>query len=457
LSEAPDFHSFLAQYSSFVAEAKHADAGRLVVRSLVEYPEAIEFYVYLARLRNLLGDPKARGRFLQRAFLLDRNNLLQLEASKEYFWSTGRIGAAKKSFLQLIAGSARDDLHRVINRFGDFLLCQGEADEGWGLHHLSCIHNSDTDPELMHGTTKATCRGINIQCGDDVATTIHHSRWFEGLAESTNVTFTVPERLAGTLSRAFPDLSINNPQHAERAMVSHLTSVPALASSRASAPLAHIPPNETDKTIWRRRLRERFGGRRVVGLSWRSSLSSGVVRAGTHNFDAPLEMRLADLRKSVSGEVSYLQLWRKQVPLKAFKRLFDNPGIQVIAVQHGFTKEEADLLVELGVPLEFPDVDLLGGLEDVFSFIAALDGFMAIPNTNAHIAAVLGIPTAVLVRNPPAVLWGAMPHHPHYLNVRVVQKTATQRSDGYDPAGGMGDWKNTVAQAIPMLLDMMKP
>ena len=147
-----------------------------------------------------------------------------------------------------------------------------------------------------------------------------------------------------------------------------------------------------------------------------------------------------------------MELWRKHIPLKAFESLFTRPDVQVVALQHGYSDEEAALSSEIGVSMEKLEIDPLGDTDKIFACVSAMNGFLSVPNTNAHIAAACGVKTAVLMTDLPSPLWGAMRSCSHYPLVGVFQKPVCKRDDGLYEWGWGGDWSRTVKTASDWLL-----
>jgi hypothetical protein len=121
--------------------------------------------------------------------------------------------------------------------------------------------------------------------------------------------------------------------------------------------------------FWRRRHRE-LGGERAVGVSWQGGRT------------------LMELRK---------------LPWDALVTLLASSEATFFDLQYGDTSEVRQRLSEVGARLHAqPDTDAWLDLDGLAARIAALDLVITVPNTTAHLAGALGVPTFIL--HSPA--WG---------------------------------------------------
>lgn len=122
--------------------------------------------------------------------------------------------------------------------------------------------------------------------------------------------------------------------------------------------------------------RQRWPGRKLVGISWRS------------------------LRR-------YKDLDLKSIPLPALAKTLSLPDTQFIALQYGDARADLDALAGTGLPVPWqdPDIDVTEDLDALAAQLCALDVFVTVSNTTAHLAGALGVPTIVLLPEAFPVFW----------------------------------------------------
>lgn len=124
-----------------------------------------------------------------------------------------------------------------------------------------------------------------------------------------------------------------------------------------------------------RRYRERFPGKKLVGISWKSPK--------------------ADTSAS------------KSIALAQWRDILQTPDLQFLSLQYGEVAEDIRLAKEqLGVDI-FVDaeIDSLVSLEALAAQVAALDQVITVSNTTAHVAAATGTPTWVLLPAQSGLFW----------------------------------------------------
>lgn len=135
----------------------------------------------------------------------------------------------------------------------------------------------------------------------------------------------------------------------------------------------------------------RDGGRRLVGISWRSkSLGAGE---------------------------------EKTVPLSAWKPILEMPGVAFVSVQYGdvaadLTEAKSHIHVD-------PEVNSLKDLDTFAAQLAALDLVISVSNTAVHVAGSIGVPTWVIVPQGRGGLWywfDKGEHSPWYPSVRLFRQ-----------------------------------
>ena len=126
-------------------------------------------------------------------------------------------------------------------------------------------------------------------------------------------------------------------------------------------------------------LRQRYaaiaGGRRIVGISWRS-------------------------RNTQFGTA-------KSVALTDLAEILRVPGVMFVNLQYGDCADEiATAKRDLGVDiLHDTEIDSLRSLEDFFAQVAAMDLVVTVSNTTVHAAGALNVPAWLLLPRGEGALW----------------------------------------------------
>ncbi len=125
----------------------------------------------------------------------------------------------------------------------------------------------------------------------------------------------------------------------------------------------------------RRRLKQNFPGKRLVGISWRSL-------------------------RAFLGE-------SKSIPLTELAPVLRLPDTIFIDLQYGDTAAEREQLrTETGIEIHhLPDIDTLNDMDGLFALIDALDAVVSSSNTTVHIAGALGKPVRALIPGTRYSLW----------------------------------------------------
>lgn len=137
----------------------------------------------------------------------------------------------------------------------------------------------------------------------------------------------------------------------------------------------------------------------------------------------------------------------KSLLLSDMAPLLRDDDVAYVSLQYGkATEDAARLWQETGITVvQDPDVDPLADIDAQAAQIAALDMVVTVSTAAAHIAAGLGIPTLVLLRQDWGQLWywGEGQATPWYSSVRLCR--AARGASAAD----------LVAQAVPALQDML--
>ena len=118
---------------------------------------------------------------------------------------------------------------------------------------------------------------------------------------------------------------------------------------------------------------------------------------------------------------------RKSMPLFAWRRLLERPGITVVDLQYGDTaNERRDFEVETGIRVIHDDgVDPLADLDAFAAQVAAMDLVISVSNTTVHMAGALGVPTWVMLSTAPLWRWFVgREDSPWYGSVRLFRQQA---------------------------------
>jgi Flp pilus assembly protein TadD len=153
------------------------------------------------------------------------------------------------------------------------------------------------------------------------------------------------------------------------------------------------------------RLRRRYaglaGGRRIVGVSWRS-------------------------KNDKIGEA-------KSADLSDWAEVLGTPGVWFVNLQYGDCRGDLAAVKEkLGVEVyQDETIDTAGDLEDFFAQVAALDLVISTSNTTVHVAGSLNVPAWVLLPRGGGSLWywflerGDSPWYP---SVKLYRQTGERRA-----------------------------
>jgi Tfp pilus assembly protein PilF len=264
------------------------------------------------------------------------------------------------------------------------LLAHGNLAEGWRLFaaRLHCAQDEKIQDRLLHPMWSGQSlrdRHVLIWTeqglGDEIMLA---SMVPDVLAEARKVTLLCSKRLVPLFQRSFPKIVV-----AERA-----TTLPdaAFASDidfkmsmselglRFRNDLARFPRRKTFLTsnaslrqILRRRYEALAAGRKIVGISWRSS----------NPFGGPL----------------------KSTELERWLPLLTMPDVLVVDLQYGDTAEERRQLERVhGATLTHDgEIDPMQDIDAMAAQIAAMDEVVSISNTTVHMAGALGVPTTMLL------------------------------------------------------------
>lgn len=267
----------------------------------------------------------------------------------------------------------------------------GDFANGWP--GLEARFESTTERVMRHPTPPAYWQGEDL-AGKSIVV------WTEqGLGDETLFAGLIPDiarrakalgiqcsrRMVPVFRRSFPGASViahdDAGAGAHRAGFDYQQSAVSLARilrpDFAAFP-RHAGYLKADPEI-RARLREKYlaraGGRRIVGLSWRST-------------------------NPVFGEA-------KSAALLDFAPILAQPGALFVNLQYGDCRAEIKAVRDaLGVEIvEDGDVDSAASMDDFFAQTAAMDVVITTSNTAAHVAGALNIPVWILLPFAAGSIW----------------------------------------------------
>jgi tetratricopeptide (TPR) repeat protein len=214
----------------------------------------------------------------------------------------------------------------------------------------------------------------------------------------------VDPRLKTAFDRAHPDWNVVVPDTAAAAFANcdrHIAigSLPRLLrptlASFVRQPRALLAADAQRAREYRSRSSRR--GETLIGISWRSFQPKGRAHVAR----------------------------KKSAPLAAFMKLSTSPGVRLLDLQYGDTREERGEFARAGGKLgRLDELDLFNDLDGVLAAIAACDLVVTTSNVTAHLAGALGKRTLLvyLGGHSPFHYWvpGSNGRSPWYPAVEIV-------------------------------------
>jgi len=383
------------------AELNPADRETLSALAYAEM-EAEEFAAALKTYRRLeaLGNPDAEVMY---GIFHAAVTLGQIQEGQ----------AAVDRMLELSGGDPKYEVNASILH-----LLKGQWREGWKAYARRWEWQPDqarpyTQPcwqgEALNGRTLLVWGEQGI--GDEI---MYASMVGDLPDKAGRIVLECDPRLIRLFSAAFPDVTcVSRTDPPDPAALSADLQIPAPAlgqwlrtdeeSFRKGPPFLAA---EADRAAdIRETYRQRFGGRALIGLSW----------------------------KSLNAEYGT----RKSMPLEALSPLLDLPGAAFVDLQYGDTQAERAAFAEkTGLALYHdPNIDPIADIDGHAAQIAALDLVITISNSTAHLAAAMGVPTWVLLTEVPDRRWlMERDDSPWYRAVRLFRQSSAR------------DWQSVVAE-----------
>ncbi len=303
-----------------------------------------------------------------------------------------RLPGTALLLLEKAAATAPRD-RDVNRRYGEMKFLCGDLAGGWDLFDENRFTLDDrgivrrpTPPPYWHGedlTNKHILVWNEQAVGDE---TLYANSLSDLIARAGNCVLACSERMAPIFARSFPGAEVrawDGMQLPVRAGDCFDFQIAIGSLGRyLRRDFASFPKHEgylkadPDKTArLRRKYEEVAGGRRIVGLAWKSA------------------HRVYGLSKSAT--------------LAEFGTILEVPGTLFVNLQYGDCAEEIKAAKQkFGVEIhQDPEIDPLADMDGFFAQVAAMDLVISTSNSAAHVAGALNVPTWLLLPHGRGALW----------------------------------------------------
>jgi hypothetical protein len=369
--------------------------------------------------------------------------------------ASGRYVEALKIVEQIVGMSVEAQGDASLSRLlVSFLARHGRVGASWRLaHDIVLPLGRGPTSEAFASLLKDANGVLRVDLGNDFGGVIHHANFLAALAPECAVEVHCAIRLHALLARSYPTwrlvpTEVEPPQDILPGLaLPHLTS--PFLPKRGRKPSLVADPIRVKQM--RRRLKEHFGDRTLVGMAWRSRPRQPVDRTRIG-----IQARIEDMLREQSPAFHPARsLWRKVMPISNFVTLAMRSDTAMISLQHDLTPHEVTYVRDhIGIPLEVTSIDFNGDLDNIATLIAALDAVISIPSTHADLAAALGRPTVMPVHNVPPFhgMSSSYAHYSFYPNLQLVKLPHSHRPDGHHNVGFSGDWRRVIHDAVMTVL-----
>jgi Flp pilus assembly protein TadD len=402
LRRFPDSHVLFHNRALFLQDTRrNSESGDPVLRSLLLKPDYDRAYNIIAMYFATLNESEKAIRSIRRA--------LAISPTKSPYWMN--LGTFKRG-KQDLSGGLR--AFRQAEKFAPGLaeprfnigltsLMLGELHEGfrnyqdrWNLTNFPSTPRRFPHPNWLGPVEHPDAR-VLVYMEQGMGDEVMFSWYFKWLAgDAREVVVDCDGRLIGIFKRTYPsivfhprptDMSIfelDKKAHLETADFKiaggdlpqhYVPEIKAMISENRQdfqrrgvrrEPRLKVDPERL--ALWKKRLKDRFGDKPVIGISWRSSYS-------TSQRDAQY-VSIEELAKSISADVG------------------------VINLQYSFREEEHDRLEALsrthGFDFHTPrEIDLKDDLDDIFAILQACDACVTPMISLAWMSGMVGTPTWV--------------------------------------------------------------
>jgi Flp pilus assembly protein TadD len=374
LRDAGDLSAALSAYKIYLgANPKDAKAHNLVgdvCKELGKHHEAIEAY--------------------ETALTIDANRPGAMSNIAALFRDLGWPYAARVVMNRALELAPTDP--DILRTHGTLSLLIGDIETGWrGLENrfqtTAEAVPSRSIPPIVWGGEDLSGKSIIVWTeqglGDEV---LHASILHEVIARADRCIVECSERMVPVFARSFPSAEVVGCKAPDSPVtppegIDYQIPIGSLGL-HFRPDFARFPKHEgylradpAKVNDLRRRYEDMAGGRRIVGLSWRS-------------------------KNERIGEA-------KSTGLSGFAPIFQTPGVMFVNLQYGECSEElAEVRERFGVEVvQDQTVDPIKDMDAFFAQVAAMDLVLSTSNTTAHVAGAQNIPVWVLLPHGKGVIW----------------------------------------------------
>ncbi len=356
---------------------------------LAENPDYARALNNLSVVRGCLNDLAEAEALARQAVELDPDNPSYRSNLATTLLDTGRFDEAEEHYRRVLKLTP-DDGHTNAS-LGILLLRTGRFDEAWPFYakrkRPKRFSYLGSDLPAWRGETLRG-KSIVILNEQGLGEEFQVARLYtQLLGECDDVTVVCDPRIKTLLARSFPALSVVPHDDAgaitaavgRADCVSFLTNLIAQLAPDAepeTEPRDYLCADPDQVARLRRKYRDAYGGKRLIGFSW--------------------------------GTSSSFKQSARTISVDQWKPLLARDDCQFISLQYSTS---APVLEEyartLGVSIAVDEtIDAKDDLDGLAAQIAALDQVISIDNTTVHLAAALGQPVWTLIMKYPHWLWG---------------------------------------------------
>ncbi len=293
--------------------------------------------------------------------------------------------------LDLAPGDASNEVNRALAH-----LALGELEQGWPAYRRRAESYAPFYKRFTGDLPAWTDRNVGacdvlVWTEQGLGDQILYAGLLEEFAgKAKSVAWACPAKLIDVFTKSFAhltnvrfvDADINtldlSPFDAQASMVDIAADLRPTSESFPE-PRPYLEVDRAAAAEIRKSLEARYGrGKKFVGLSWAS-------------------------QNRLIGDL-------KTVPAEALQLILDVEGVQFVSLQYGQSVQTAELLAgappDSGPTVALVDgIDLNGPLSATLNLLGALDLFISVSNTTAHLAGAAGLPVWLMVPAGRARLW----------------------------------------------------
>ncbi|MEM8688388.1 MAG: tetratricopeptide repeat protein [Pseudomonadota bacterium] len=356
---------------------------------LAENPDYVRALNNLSVVRGCLNDLEEAEALARQAIELEPDNPSYRSNLATTLLDTGRFDEAEEQYRRVLQLTP-DDAHTNAS-LGILLLRTGRFDEAWPFY---AKRKRPKRFSYLSAGLRAwqgeTLRGKSIVILNEqgLGEEFQVARLYtQLLGECDEVTVVCDPRVRVLLGRSFPALSVVSHDDAgaisevvgQADYVSYLTNLIAQLAPDAkpdTEPRDYLCADPDRVARLRRKYKDAYGGRRLIGFSW--------------------------------GTSSSFKQSARTISVDQWKPLLARGDCQFISLQYSTSGPVlAEYARNLGVSIAVDEtIDAKDDLDGLAAQIAALDQVISIDNTTVHLAAALGQPVWTLIMKYPHWLWG---------------------------------------------------